>query len=264
MDPRIENLSKLLVEYSCRVQEGENVLIEYEGENCKDLARQLVKDVYRNGGSPFVNISDSAVSREILLGCEQDQLSFMREYKMKQMEGMQAYIAVRGSNNSSELADVPPEKLGMYDRELLPVLDKRVNDTKWVILRYPNPSMAQLAGTSTEAFADFFFRVCTMDYAKMNEAMDPLKELMERTDKVRLKGPGTDLTFSIKGMNAVRDFVDEYLENAGDSEEKTRVIDKLVSEIEQEKLKKLVAEIEEYIEGTRICFEDLNTENEDD
>lgn len=68
----------------------------------------------------------------------------------------------------------------------------------------------------------------------------------------------------IKGMNAVRDFVDEYLETAGDSEEKTRVIDKLVSEIEQEKLKALVTEIEEYIEGTRICFEDINTENEDE
>ena len=204
MDPRIEKLSKLLVEYSCRVGEGENVLIEYEGAWCKDLVRQLVKDVYRNGGSPYVNIGDSAVSREILLECGEKQLAFMREYKMKQMEGMQAYIAVRGSDNSSELADVPSDKLNLYNREMMPVLNKRVNDTKWVILRYPNPSMAQLAGTSTEAFTRFFFDVCTMDYAKMNEAMDPLKNLMEATDKVRLKGPGTDLTFSIKGMNAVK------------------------------------------------------------
>ena len=265
LDQRIEKLSKLLVEYSCRVQKDENVLIEYEGENCRDLVRQLVKDVYANGGYPYVNISDSAVSREVLLECGEKQLSFMREYKMKQMEGMQCYIAVRGSDNSSELSDVPSEKMAMYNRELMPVLDKRVHDTKWVILRYPNPSMAQLAGTSTEGFADFFFRVCTMDYAKMDRAMDPLKELMDRTDKVRIKGPGTDLEFSIKGMNAVKcsgecnipdgevytapvkDSVNGKISYNTPSEEQGFTYEKIVFEVENGKIVKAAANDDEKI-----------------
>ena len=99
---------------------------------------------------------------------------------------------------------MPSEKLNLYSKLLRPVLDYRVNDTKWCILRYPNPSMAQLAGTSQEAFADFFYDVCTLDYEKMSKAMDPLKELLDKTDKVNIKGPGTDLEFSIKGIGAVK------------------------------------------------------------
>jgi aminopeptidase len=64
--------------------------------------------------------------------------------------------------------------------------------------------MAQQAEMSTEAFEDFYFDVCTMDYGKMSRAMQPLKKMMEKTDKVRLKGPGdTDLRFSIKGIPAI-------------------------------------------------------------
>ena len=55
--------------------------------------------------------------------------------------------------------------------------------------------MAQEAGKSTEAFEDFYFDVCTFDYSKMAAACEPLKKLMEQTDKVRLVGPGTDLSF---------------------------------------------------------------------
>ena len=117
---------------------------------------------------------------------------------------MDAYIAVRASSNTSELSDVPIETLNLYERLTTPTLDWRVNRTKWVILRYPNGSMAQLAGRSQEAFEDFFFDVCTLDYEKMSRAMDPLVELMDRTDRVRLVGPGTDLTFSIKGIPAVK------------------------------------------------------------
>ena len=117
---------------------------------------------------------------------------------------MQAYIAIRAGNNSAELSDVPSENLNMYSRITTPTLDYRVNHTKWVILRYPNPSMAQLAGQSLDAFEDFYFDVCTLDYAKMNRAMDALAALMEKTDNVKIKGPGTDLSFSIKGIPAVK------------------------------------------------------------
>ena len=81
--------------------------------------------------------------------------------------------------------------------------DVRVKRTRWVVLRWPNPAMAQLAEMSTEAFEDFYFDVCTLDYAKMSSAMRPLQAIMQRTDRVRSAGPGTDLTFSIRNIPAV-------------------------------------------------------------
>lgn len=204
MDPRIKELSELLVNYSCDIQPGDKVLISYEGECCKNLARQLIKDVYKAGGLPYSEIRDAAITREILLNCTEEQIMFKDKCDLEQMKGMQAYIAIRAGNNTAELADVPSEKLNLYSKLSRPTLDYRVNETKWVVLRYPNYSMAQLANTSLENFEDFYFDVCTLDYRKMSEAMTPLVDLMNRTDKVQIKGPGTDLSFSIKGIGAVK------------------------------------------------------------
>ena len=204
MDPRVKELSRVLTGYSCDLKKGEKVLIDYEGECCKPLVRQLIKDAYKLGARPYVNHRDSAVLREVLMGADEEQIEFLNDYQLYQMKGMDAYIAVRAGENTSELSDVPSEKLNMYYKLTRPTLDYRVNKTKWVILRYPNPSMAQLAGSSQEAFEDFYFDVCTLDYQKMSKAMDPLVDLMNRTDKVRLVGPGTDLTFSIKDIPAIK------------------------------------------------------------
>jgi aminopeptidase len=119
------------------------------------------------------------------------------------MKKMNAYIAVRGSNNITEMSDVPPDKMKLIGKKMRSVLDQRVKKTKWVVLRWPSPSMAQLAGMSTEAFEDFYFDVCTLDYRKLQPGMKTLQRLMERTDRVHVKGPGTDLRFSIKGIPAV-------------------------------------------------------------
>lgn len=204
MDLRVKQLADVLVNYSCNVQKNEKVLINYEGECCKPLVKQLIKNIYARGGMPYVEMRDSSVTREILLGATEEQMDFLNEYQLMQMKGMDCYIAIRAGSNTSELSDVPSDKLNMYYRKTQPVLDYRVNETKWVVLRYPNESMAQLAGTSLESFEDFYFEVCTLDYARMSKAMDSLVELMNRTDRVHIKGPGTDLTFSIKDIPAIK------------------------------------------------------------
>lgn len=204
MDLRVKQLADVLVNYSCNVQKNEKVLINYEGECCKPLVKQLIKNIYARGGMPYVEMRDSSVTREILLGATEEQMDFLNEYQLMQMKGMDCYIAIRAGSNTSELSDVPSDKLNMYYRKTQPVLDYRVNETKWVVLRYPNESMAQLAVTSLESFEDFYFEVCTLDYAKMSKAMDSLVELMNRTDRVHIKGPGTDLTFSIKDIPAIK------------------------------------------------------------
>ncbi len=118
------------------------------------------------------------------------------------MKRVQAYIAIRGSHNASETSDVPSDLMALYSKMMRPVLNYRVNKTRWVVLRWPTPSMAQAANLSTEAFEDFYFAVCAMDYRRMARAMVPLQRRMQKADRVQLKAPGTDLNFSIKRIGA--------------------------------------------------------------
>lgn len=205
MDERLKTLAHNLVNYSCKVQENEKVYIHYIGEATEDLVRQIIKEVYMAKGIPFAHFTGNRVLREELLNCSEEQLKIMAEVDCLEMSKMDCYIGIRGSDNVSELSDVPAEKMNLYEKLYLTPVHHgiRVPKTKWVVLRYPNPSMAQLSGTSTEAFEEFYFKVCNLDYSKMHEAMEHLVTLMNRTDKVRLVGPGTDLSFSIKGIPAI-------------------------------------------------------------
>lgn len=203
-DARIDKLADVLVNFSTRVQPGENVLIHAIG-TVSDLVKALIRTVYEAGGNPFVQLVDPQINRELLMNVNEEQLGIMSESEVAFMKQMDCYIGVRSGDNINELSDVPDEKLSLNSRLLQrPVLDIRVPETKWVVLRYPNASMAQLANMSTAAFEDFYFDVCTMDYSKMSDAMENLVELMNKTDKVRLTGPGTDLSFSIKDIPAVK------------------------------------------------------------
>src|SRR4026209_219541 len=201
-DERFDKLAKLLVEYSIRLKRNETVLIE-AFDIPDEMTAALIRAARNSGGVPFAQVSHARVNRALALEASDRQLNLMASHELARMKKMNAYIAVRGSNNVTELSDVPPETMKLIARKMRPVQDQRVKRTKWVVLRWPTPSMAQLAGMSTEAFEDFFFDVCTLDYRKLQPGMKALKGLMERSDRVQIKGPGTDLNFSIKGIPAV-------------------------------------------------------------
>ena len=163
----------------------------------------LVRAARAAGALPFTQLQHAPVNRELALHATERQLNLTTIHELARMKKMDAYIAIRGSNNITELSDVPAEQMKLLARKMRPVQDQRVRKTKWVVLRWPSPSMAQLAGMSTEAFEDFYFEVCTLDYRRLQPGMKALKALMEKTDRVEIKGPGTDLRFSIKGIAAI-------------------------------------------------------------
>lgn len=201
----IRKLAHNLVNYSCALKKGEKVLIDAIGVP-NDLPVAIVEEAYKVGAYPFVNVIDNAIQRAILCGLNEEQTKLWAEIDAVRMKNMDAYIGIRGGDNSFELSDVPGDKMTFYQNYYsLPVHHNiRVKQTKWVVLRYPTPSMSQLASMSTEKFSKYYFDVCNLDYSKMDRAMDALKNLMEKTDKVRITAPGTDLTFSIKGIGAVK------------------------------------------------------------
>ncbi len=204
-DPRIQTLAHNLINYSVRLQKGEKVLIENFGLQ-RELVTALVNEAYAAGGYPFVLLKDHTVDRALLQGAQEEQYSMMADFEANVMKQMDAYIGLRSGSNIFEQSDVPGDKMRIHGNTIGKKVhrDIRVPKTKWVVLRYPNDAMAQLAKMSTEAFEDFYFDVCNLDYSKMSKAMDALVDLMNRTDKVRLTGKGTDLTFSIKDIPAVK------------------------------------------------------------
>jgi aminopeptidase len=202
-DPRLERMAKGLTNYSVALKPGEKILIEVIDSGIP-LALAVVKEVYRAGGYPFVQVRNKQLEREIMLGADEEQLRKWSEFELAQMKEMDAYIGIRATDNVNETADVSGEQQQLYLKSFIkPVLNQRVNHTKWCIMRYPTASFAQMANTSTEAFEDFYFDVCTLDYRRMEQAMEPLCKLLEATDRVRITGKDTDLSFSIRGMTSV-------------------------------------------------------------
>ena len=200
-DPRYTKLARLLIEYSTALKKGDRVLLDMI-DVPDEFSIELIRASRAAGALPIVEARHTRLNRELLRETNAEHASLVRDIELARMRKMQAYIAVRGSANANENADVPGDRMALYSRINRPVLNQRVDKTRWCVLRWPTPSMAQAAGMSTEAFENLYFDVCTMDYAKMGRAMAPLQKRMARADHVRLVGPGTDLSFSIKGIGA--------------------------------------------------------------
>jgi len=200
-DPRYTKLARLLVEYSTALKKGDQVLVDAT-DVPDEFSVELMRAIRRVGAIPLIEVRHTRITREIVRDTDDRHATLMRDVEMFRMKKMQAYMAIRGSANASETSDVDARRMSLYSRILRPVQNYRVQKTRWVVLRWPTPSMAQGAGMSTEAFEDLYFDVCTMNYPRMAKAMVPLQTRMKKADRVRLKGPGTDLSFSIKGIGA--------------------------------------------------------------
>lgn len=205
IDERQRTLARNLVNYSCQLKKGEKVWIDAFGCDYQ-FVNLLIEEAYKVGAWPYVFIHDNRIKRYWLNGSSAEQLKFIADHDKQLMSQMDAYIGVRGGQNSYELSDVPSDKMQNYMSIYShPVHhEERVAKTKWVILRYPTEGMSELSGMSTEAFEDFFFKVCNLDYQRMSDAMDSLIDLMNRTDKVRIVAKDTDLSFSIKDIPAIK------------------------------------------------------------
>ena len=205
-DIRNEILAHQLLEYSTEAKKGEVLYLEIKGKDTLELGKEIVRIATEKGITPFWYYNDESLLRQWLMSVDDDQLKMQAELHMGLMKRADIYIGLRGSDNPFDLADIEREKIEKYNALFYkPVhLEQRVKHTRWVVLRYPNNAMAQLAETSQEKFEDFYYDVCCADYAKMSKAQDGLAELVKNTDKVHIKGPDTDLTFSLKGISVIK------------------------------------------------------------
>ncbi len=201
-DPRLDVLAGNLLDYSLELKPREKVLIEGE-TGAEELMIALVEQAYRRGALPFAVLGDARLRRAWMLGASREQMDLQVSWGMQRVRDVDATVYILADRNATELADVAPRTLEASRLASEPLLNLELSK-RWLLLRYPTAAAAQAAGMSTDAFEDFCLRVSTLDYAKMSRAMDPLVELMSRTDRVRIVSPGTDLSFSIKGIPVVK------------------------------------------------------------
>lgn len=204
-DPRWETLADILLNHSIRLKSGETILIECFDLEDDALPRLLLKKAALRGACPLVETKNNRIVRDLIRHASVPQMKAIGAYELLRMESAQAYLGLRGARNINELADVPSDRMALYNEHVVkPVhFERRVKQTRWCVLRMPGPSMAQQAGMSTEAFEDFYFDTCNLDYPKLAKALRPLVRRMNAAKEVSIKAPGTDLRFSIEGIPAV-------------------------------------------------------------
>lgn len=204
-DPRLRKLAEVLVDYSAELKPHEMVYVE-AFDVPKEMVEVLVERIYEAGAIPLISQKSHSVLRKIYLGATPKSMQLIGDIELYKMKKAATYIAMKGPDNITEHCDIPQEKWRLYQKHWWEPahIRWRVPKTRWVTLRWPTPSLAQQARMSTEAFEEFYFHVCTLDYSKMSKAMKPLKVLLDKTNEVRIKGLGTDLKFSIRDIPVIK------------------------------------------------------------
>lgn len=207
-DQRLYQLAENVLRNSVKLKKGERIYIEAFGASTLDLMEIFIEKATQMGGIPFYFYNDEHLLRAVIQNADETQMKAFGEAYRSQMSKSDVYIAIRGYDDLFAMSDVSQKQMNLYMKYYFnPVhRETRIPKTRWCVMRYPNQSMAALAKMSQRGFEDFYFDACLVDYAKMAEAMEPLKKLMERTDLVKIVAPGTDLEFSIKGIPVIKSF----------------------------------------------------------
>ncbi len=199
-----KQLAQKILNFSCELQKGQNVMLQLVGLNGVGLLRALVETAREIGAHPFVQIKDSEIQR--MLVETGDEKFWKKQAEIDQlplMKQMDAFVGIRASLNIYEQAAASKQANKAYSNAFLtPVhFEERVKNTNWVVLRYPSEAFAMNAKMPTHKFAEFYYKACLLDYRELAEAMKPLEKRLRNTDVIHLKGEGTDIQFSVRDQN---------------------------------------------------------------
>lgn len=199
---KLNKLANTIVNYSLHLKESDRVLVNFT-EEATPLVEEIIKEAIKVKAVVSLNLYNPRLNARLAEHNTDARLEHLTKITKFEVENYDAFIQIRSSFNDYEAKNVPNEmtkKLGAMTKEYH---EKRVNEREWVLLNYPTYLDAYKAHMTTKDFNEFALDVMTVDYRQMSEDIKPLKDLMEKTNKVRIISPGTDITFSIKGMPAI-------------------------------------------------------------
>ena len=203
MSEKLKELASLIVNYSIRVEKDERVLITTQSLETREFISYLIEEIYKNGGVPCLKINDQILGARLAEKNNEGRIELLKKIQENEVELFDSFINIRYATNDYENKNVSGEMSKKLSQALLPSSDVRVNQRKWVLLNYPSLLDSYKAKMTSTEFMEFALKVMTVNYKSMSELIKPLKKLMDKTDKVRIVSPGTDITFSIKGMGSI-------------------------------------------------------------
>lgn len=203
MEEKQEKLADTIINYSLHIKENEKVLITYQSIEARDFVKILIKKIFLRGGIPFTNYVDPFISNLLKENSTSNRIDLIKEYQQFELDHFDSFINIRYNLNDYESGSIPKNIRDEISFKTYEIHNKLVNERKWVLLNYPSHVDSYKAKMKYEDFLNYSFDVMNVDYSKMSKDIEPLKELMDKTKKVRITAEGTDITFSIKGMNSV-------------------------------------------------------------
>lgn len=203
MSEKLKELANMIVSYSINVEKDEKVLITTQSLETREFVSYLIDRIYEHGGVPSVKINDPFLAAQLAEGNTDKRIELIKKLQEQEVENYDSFISIAYGMNDYETKNVSATMLRKLKKATEKSHDIRVSERKWVILNFPSPLDAHKANMTTREFEKFSLDVMTVDYRQMNKLIQPLKDLMDKTDKVRIVSPGTDLTFSIKGMGSI-------------------------------------------------------------
>lgn len=201
-DPRILKLAKILVEHSTKIKKDEKVMIRGEPA-AASLLLEVYKQVILKGAYPIMNIGVEGAGYIYFKHASQEQLMKRPAIAIYEAQQADAVISIGADYNTRELANIDPKRVAMRRKATKEVSDITLKK-KWVICDYPTNALAQEADMSLEEFEDFVFSATNVDWVKESKKQDKLKAILDKGKKVRIIGEDTDLTFGIKGRQAIK------------------------------------------------------------
>ena len=203
MEEKQEKLADTIINYSLHIKENEKVLITYQSIEARDFVKILIKKIFLRGGIPFTNYVDPFISNLLKENSTSNRIDLIKEYQQFELDHFDSFINIRYNLNDYESGSISKNIRDEISFKTYEIHNKLVNERKWVLLNYPSHVDSYKAKMKYEDFLNYSFDVMNVDYSKMSKDIEPLKELMNKTKKVRITAEGTDITFSIKGMNSV-------------------------------------------------------------
>jgi aminopeptidase len=200
MDQRIHEHAATLVDWSARIDAGDDVVLSV-GEGAHDLGVAVAEKLGEREANVHVTYASEEISRAYRRAHGGD-FEADPAFELALYEQADSVLSVRGTRNTATSADVPDDHQRAYAQAREGIREARL-DTDWVSTVHPTRAMAQQAGMSYEAYKEFVYDAILRDWEALAEEMAQLKEILDAGSEVRIVNEGTDLTMSIEGRTAV-------------------------------------------------------------
>jgi aminopeptidase len=204
MDERVREHAEVLVEWSARIEAGDDVLVDV-AEDAHELGVAVAEKLGEVGANVVTTYGSDELSRAYLTAHDGD--FEVGEHELALVENADSYLRLGGGRNTTATADVDSETRQAYTRARSDVREARM-DTDWVSTVHPTRSLAQQAGMAYEEYQEFVYDAVLRDWESLAERMAKVKEVLDDGSEVRLvtereDRPSTDVTMSIEGRTAV-------------------------------------------------------------